>query len=82
MEYSPIFIDLIDTHNQKSLGTFYSDYIFPDDKVSGFTLSELRTLLRKTLNLSDLKKNVLTLRNDDTMKANINTLFEVYEKAK
>lgn len=83
MDYSPVFIDLMDTFNQRSYwGYDHIKYEYPEDNVSGFTLSELKGLLRKSFSISDLKKNVKTLRSDSTELANIDKLFETYEKAK
>lgn len=83
MEYSPVFIDLMDTDNQRKDSQYdHVKYEYPDDNVSGFTLSELKGVLRKTFTISDLKKNVKALRSDPTELANIDKLFETYEKAK
>lgn len=84
MDYSPIFIDLIDNYNQRNTynQTTYPDYEFPDDNVTGFTIAELRSILRKSFSVSDLKKNVKALRTDSTILSNIDKLFETYEKAK
>ncbi len=60
----------------------YPNYEFPDDNVTGFTIAELRGVLRKTFSLADLKKNVKALRTDPTILSNIDKLFETYEKAK
>ena len=51
-------------------------------RVKGFTIAELRGVLRKTFSLADLKKNVKALRTDPTILSNIDKLFETYEKAK
>lgn len=77
--YSPIFIDLVDNENQ--FKSSYS-YEYPNDNVEGFALSELRSKLRVTFNLKDLKHNVKALRNSTTIHSNIDKLFETYEKAK
>ncbi len=82
MDYSPLFIDLMDNDNQKFYELYYPDYEFPDDDVSGFTLSELKGVLRKTFKIADLKKNVKALRSDSIELASIDKLFETYEKAK
>ena len=50
--------------------------------VTGFTLSELSGILRKTFTLNGLKTNVKALRTDETTLSNIDKLFETYEKAK
>lgn len=81
--YSPIFIDLADSYNQRSIyATSYPKYEFPEDNVSGFTPTELRSVIRKVYNLNDLKQQVKSLRTDQTIKNNIDILFETYEKAK
>lgn len=77
--YSPIFIDLVDNENQFT--SSYS-YEYPNDNVEGFALSELRSKLRITFNLKDLKRNAKALRNSTTIHSNIDKLFETYEKAK
>ena len=83
MDYSPVFIDLIDNVNQRTLNSgLLPNYEFPDDNVTGFTIAELRGVLRKTFSLADLKKNVKALRTDPTILSNIDKLFETYEKAK
>ena len=83
MDYSPVFIDLMDTYNQRNYSYYdHVKYEYPDDNVSGFTLSELKGVLRKTFTIGDLKKNVKALRSDSTELANIDKLFETYEKAK
>ena len=83
MNYSTIFIDLIDDNNQTNMyASKYPNYEFPDDIVRGFTVAELRGVLRKTFSLADLKKNVKALRTDPTILSNIDKLFETYEKAK
>jgi len=83
MNYSPIFIDLIDNFNQRTLYSgVFQNYEFPDDNVTGFTIAELRGVLRKTFSIADLKKNVKALRTDPTILSNIDKLFETYEKAK
>lgn len=83
MDYSPIFIDLIDNFNQRNLysGSYFA-YEFPDDNVTGFTIPELRSILRKTFSIADLKKNVKSMRTDPIILSNIDKLFETYEKAK
>ena len=81
--WPPVFIDLMDTFNQRNYSYYdHVKYEYPDDKVSGFTLSELKGILRKTFTIADLKKNVKALRSDSTELANIDKLFETYEKAK
>ena len=81
--YSPVFIDLMDYKNQKNTySTYYPNYEFPDDNISGFTLSELSGVLRKTFTLNGLKTNVKALRTDETTLSNIDKLFETYEKVK
>lgn len=83
MNYSPVFIDLIDASNQRlNLSYDHTKYEYPDDRVSGFTISELKGLLRKTFTLNDLKKNVKALRTDSITLVNIDKLFETYGKAK
>ena len=42
----------------------------------------LKGVLLNTFTISDLKKNVKALRSDSTVLANIDKLFETYEKAK
>jgi hypothetical protein len=44
--YTPLVIDLIDTKNQKEIK---GSSIYPDDKVSGYTLSELEKALPSAL---------------------------------
>lgn len=78
--YSPVFIDLIDNVNQ--VGFSSSLYEFPNDNVSGFTISELSKILRKTFTIKGLKTNVKALRSDSTILSNIDKLFETYEKVK
>ena len=81
--YSPVFIDLIDNTNQRNVYSWRSSsYEYPDDNVTGFTLSELSGILRKTFTLNGLKTNVKALRSDETTLSNIDKLFETYEKIK
>jgi hypothetical protein len=78
--YTPIFIDLIDDHNQHYVS---SDHTIerPDDKVIGFTLAELRSILPDVESVADLKNKVKSLRaNDADMLTKIDKLFETYEK--
>ena len=79
--YSPIFIDLIDTDNQHLLySSSYTDYEFPDDNVSGFTIPQIRSIINQVYNISDLKTKIKGLTSDQTVKDNIDILFETYEK--
>jgi len=48
----------------------------------GFTMTELRSVLPKTFNVTDLKNNVKALRTDNSILSKINKLFETYERAK
>ncbi len=80
-EYTPIFIDLIDNYNQSNYHII-DGYEFPNDNVTGYTLEELRWMLRTTFNLSDLKRNVKEVRNNSILLNNIDKLFETYEKIK
>lgn len=85
MSYSPVFIDLIDDYNQKYYYMSYSDYEFPDDNVTGFTLSELSGILNKCYWIGlfgNLRGSVKSLRTDEATKLKIDKLFETYEKAK
>ena len=82
MDYSPVFIDLMDDNNQRNQYVLkYLNYEFPDDNVTGFTIAELRGVLRKTFSIADLKKNLKALRTDPVILSNIDKLFETYEKA-
>lgn len=78
--YSPVFIDLIDNVNQ--VGFSSSMYEYPNDMVTGFTISELSKVLRKTFTIKGLKTNVKALRTDEITLSNIDKLFETYEKVK
>ncbi len=82
MAYSPLFIDLMDSFNQRGKDFNLSKYEYPNDNVSGFTPTELRNILKKVYNLKDLKQQVKALRSDQTIKNNIDILFATYEKYK
>ncbi len=45
MEYSPLFIDLMDSYNQRNNPDYnHSSHEYPNDNVSGFTPTELRNI--------------------------------------
>ncbi len=77
-KYSPVFIDLADTYNQGSHSNSKEEY--PEDKVSGFTVAELRGIINKVQNMQDLKVQVKSLRKDPVVLSNIDKLFSTYEK--
>jgi hypothetical protein len=79
--YSPIFFDLIDNDNQRLLyATIYPDYELPDDDVSGFTITQIRTILPYIHTRADLKAWITALATNQTLRNNIDKLFKTYEK--
>lgn len=86
----PLFIDLIDSYNQR---TYYSlkykgsnvKLSYPDDKVSGFPISDLENLVYASTSISDFRQKLEnyivehpSIGNGMT-EENLEILFESYE---
>lgn len=77
VRYSPIFLDLQDDYNQKVELNFI---FYPDDVVSGYTGSQLSTILNdQSYTLSNLKSKVKASKPTGVTNSDIDTLFSVYE---
>lgn len=88
--YTPLFIDLTDSYNQR---TYYSlkykgsntRLSYPDDRVSGFPISDMEDLVYESTSISGFKqklKNYIAEHPDignGMTEENINILFESYE---
>lgn len=88
--YTPLFIDLIDNYNQR---TYYSlkykgsnvKLSYPDDKVSGFPISDLENLVYASTSISGFRQKLEnyivehpSIGNGMT-EENLEILFESYE---
>jgi hypothetical protein len=71
--YTPIFIDLIDNHNQRAVTGNNS---LPPDNVSGFTLNEIQNSLSNSCNFSEIRDKLIALNR--APEADIRTLFDYY----
>lgn len=91
LKYSPLLLDLIDSDNQGIYFRAYGLYgspnpawpsgkykKFPNDPVSGFTLSEVASSLIGVRTLEQLRTNVKAKRNSTADKVKIDTLFNRY----
>lgn len=73
--YSPIFIDLMDDKNQRSM--YGSDY--PNDKIQVYTLSYIQNnILRYCKNIGDLKREVKNHKISGVTDSDIDELFSLY----
>ncbi len=83
-EYSPIFIDLMDNFNQRysgSTGNFWhtGNVIYPDDRVSGYTLSYLNSfILRDSYGYTSLRDAVKNHKLTGITDKDIDDLFLLY----
>ena len=75
IEYSPIFIDLVDDHNQ---GLF--SYDRPNDQVKGYTMKYLNdNVLPHAYGLSSLKTTIKANLVSGVTAEQIDLLFELYQ---
>lgn len=83
-EYSPIFIDLIDDFNQRYSGYnsgayHYGSTSYPDDKITGYTLSYINNnILKDSYGLSSLRDAVKDNKKSGVTDTDVDDLFALY----
>ncbi|MBO4806574.1 MAG: hypothetical protein J5554_11070 [Paludibacteraceae bacterium] len=75
--YSPLMLDLIDNENEKIL---LNNRLYPDDQVSGYTLSTIQKCLNTANTVSAFKRNIKANKPNGVTDAKIDLLFKTFEE--
>ena len=75
-EYTPIVIDLIDNFDQST-----NDNSWPQDHVSGYTLSTIQTALKNCRTLKAWRENLNNNRPSGVITSELNQLFSYTDQA-
>ncbi len=77
-EYSSLFIDLNDNYNQSKNNKGSKKY--PNDNVTGYSMSKLSSIVAKSYGLTSLKRNLKANKPYRVTDSQINELFKRYEE--
>lgn len=75
--YSAIFIDLVDNENQRNTRGHAGSTDYPDDKVSGYTISQLQNALEKSRKLEHIR-DYLRDKYYNSTEEHLDDLFDFY----
>lgn len=78
IEYSSLFVDLVDSYNQSGRNTTSRTY--PNDSITGYSMKNLSSIVKKSYGLSSLKTNLKAAKPNNVTNNQIDELFKRYEE--